>query len=224
MTTPGPTLKQLLIHDLPPGFVRALLERVEHIYADSYAAMLNDPSLGEEQAKYVLGYYRRGQGETVLMNTAVEHGLRATLVQPTNGGCKHVYVSAGGLALTMCHVETAGGFPKFSESREQSSKLNEHISQIELFPVVSVSDLVNETLYGVLVHTEQPRSKGAFGSLYIGFPTPEFDDWMDEPINLQDIRDIQERLYRGQEDIHAQLQDTTPTWKEINATSTKEEG
>ena len=55
--------------------------------------MLNDPALGEDQANYVFGYYRRGRAETVLMNTAAEHGLKVKMVQPENGGCKHVYVT-----------------------------------------------------------------------------------------------------------------------------------
>jgi hypothetical protein len=219
MNRPSPTLKQLLIHDLPPAFVRVLLERIENIYPDSHAAMFNDPSLGEDQAKYVLGYYRRGLGETVLMNTAAEHGLKVKLIQPENGGCKHVYVSAGRFAFTMCHVETSAGFPKFSDCREQSSKINEHISQIELFPIVS--EPVEEEFYGVLVHTEQTRDKATFKSLFIGFPTPEFDDWVDEPINLLDILDIQQRLFQNHEDMRAAIQNTTPTWKGADVTNKK---
>lgn len=220
MNRPSPTLKQLLIHDLPPAFVRVLLERIENIYPDSHAAMFNDPSLGEDQAKYVLGYYRRGLGETVLMNTAAEHGLSVKLIQPENGGCKHVYVSAGRFAFTMCHVETSGGFPKYSECREQSSKINEHISQIELFP--SVSEPVDEEFYGVLVHTEQTRDKSSFKSLFMGFPNPEFNDWVDEPINLLDILDIQQRLFQNQEeDVHAAIQNTVPTWKGADVTNKK---
>lgn len=218
----SPTLKQLLIHDLPPGFVRALLERIENIYPESHAAMFNDPSLGEEQAKYVLGYYRRALAETELTNTAVEHGLNVKLIQPENGGCKHVYVSAGRFGFTICHVETSGGFPKYSDSREQSAKINEHISQIELFPVVSEQAADEAFFNGVLVHTEQPGRKDAFKSLHIGFPTPEFDNWVDEPINLQDILDIQQRLFQSHEDIHAAIQDTTPTWKGVDVATIKE--
>lgn len=222
MNSQPPTLKQLLIQDLPPGFVRALLERIENIYPESHANMFNDPLLGEEQAKYALGYYRRALAETVLTNAAVEHGLNVKLIQPESGGCKHVYVSAGRFGFTICHVETSGGFPKYSDSREQSAKINEHISQIELFPVVSDQVTGGEIFNGVLVHTEKPGSKDAFKSLHIGFPTPKFDAWVDEPINLQDILNIQQRLFQRHEDIHAAIQNTTPTWKSVDVATTKE--
>jgi hypothetical protein len=216
---PAPALKQLLIHDLPPGFVRALLERVANIYPDSYAAMFNDPSLGSDQAKYALGYYRRAQAETVLMNTAAEHGLEVKSIQPESGGVKQIYVSVGRFGFTMCHVDTAAGFPKFSDTREQSSKINEHISQIELFPVDTNPS--NDEYFGVLVHTEQNRSKDAFGSLYLGFPNPDFTDWIDDPINFLDILDIQQRLFQSPNDLHATLQDTTPVWKSADVTHIK---
>lgn len=226
MNNPVPTLKQLIVHDLQPAFVRVLLERIENIYPESHAATFNDPSLGEEQAIYVRGHYRRGLGETVLMTAAAEHGLKVKLVQPANGGCKHVYVVAGRFGLTMCHVEKPAGFPKFSEYREQSSKINEHISQIQLFPVAS--EPVDEEFYGVLVHAEKIsdngyRDKSAFGSLFLGFPNPEFDDWIDEPINLLDIRDIQQRLFQKQEDLRAAIQKTEPTWKGSNVANKKKE-
>ena len=214
MNTNAPTLKQLLLADLPPGFVRALFERIENIYPKSYTSMFNDSSLGDEQANYVLGYYRRGLGEAVFINTAVEHGLKVKMVQPENGGCKHVYVTAGRFGFTMCHVSTSGGFPKPSDSREQSSKINEHISQIDLFPVVS--EPKKEEFYGVFVHTEQTGKKDIFKSLCIGFPNPEFDDWVEDPIDLQDIIDIQQRLFQAHEDLHEQIQKSDPAWKKSN--------
>lgn len=219
MSSLTPTLKQLLIADLPPGFVRALLERIENIYPESYTSMFNNPSLCDEQAKYVLGHYRRGLAETVLMNTAAEHGLKVRLKQPENGGCKHVYVTAGRFGFVMCHVPTSGGLPKPSDSREQSSKINEHISQGNLFPVDSEPS--DEEFYGVFVHTEQTGKKDIFKSLCIGFPTPEFDDWIEEPIDLQDIIDIQQRLFQNQEDAHAQIQKPEPMWKNNNIAKTE---
>lgn len=205
------TLRQLLVTDLPPGFVRVLYEQLGKIYPDSYAMMFNDPALGDTQANYVLGHYRRARAETVLMTTAAEHGLNVIEVQPENGGCKHIYVKTRNFGFTMCHVLTPGGFPNHSESREQSSKINEHLAQGSLFPVASEPD--KEVIYGVFVHTEQTGKKDEFNSLYIGFPNPAFDDWIEEPIDLQDILNIQQRLFQNQEDVHAQIQNPVPKWK-----------
>lgn len=207
----SPLLKQLLIDDLPPAFIRVLLERIEQIYPESYMSMLNNPSLGEEQANYVLGYYRRALGESVLQNTAAEHGLSIQLVQPDNGGCKHIYISTEKFGFSMCHVSKSGGFPKHSDSREQSSKINEHLSQGSLFPIESTTN--NQKFYGVLVHTEHSGKKDSFQSLCVGFPNRDFDDWIEEPINLHDLMDIQHRLFKNHDDLHAQIQNPTPVWK-----------
>lgn len=84
MSTEEMTLKQLLIQDLNPEFVNALLQRMQSLYPETHAAMTNDPNLGEEQANYVLGHYRRGSAETILMRTAAEFGLtpKSTMTTP----------------------------------------------------------------------------------------------------------------------------------------------
>lgn len=217
-----PTLEQLVIASLPPGFVTALLAWIEKIYPESCASIFNDPMLGEQQANYVLGFYRRGLAETVFMNTAAEHGLQVRFVQPDNGGCKHVFVSAGRFGFTMCHVPTSGGFPQHSDAREQSSKINELISQGKLFPEESEPEN-NEDIYGIFVHTERAGDKGVFRSLSLGFPNPEFDDWVEEPINLQDIVDIQRRLFQDQDDPHAKIQKSDPVWKSNRKSKTDDE-
>lgn len=205
------TLKQLLVNDLPPRFTRALLEGIEKIYPESYAAMHNDPLLGEHQANYVLGFYRRGLAETVFMNTAVDNGLEVDMVQPENGGCKHVFISSHNFGLAICHVPTRGGFPQHSDCREQSSKINENLQQQSLFPIVKPE--IDNRLYGILVHTEAAGNKDTFGSLCIGFPNTDFDDWLEDPIDIQDIKDMQQQLFQEQEDLHEQVQKVDPIWK-----------
>jgi len=209
-----PTLKQLLINEIPPGFSRALYDRIWDIYPESFTAMFTDPLLGDEQANYVLGYYRRGLAETVFMNTAAEFGLSTKLVQPENGGCKHVYVSTGRFGFTMFHVPSRAGFPKHSDCREQSSKINAHIQQQSLFPIDSRPD--KETIYGVFVHTEHIGKKDAFNSLSVGFPNPKFSDWVEEPIDIQDLIDIQQKRFQDQEDVYAESQHTDPVWKKTH--------
>lgn len=207
----NPTLKQLVIADLPPGFVRALYERIAHIYSQTFAHVSSDPELGEDQSKYVLGHYRRGCAETVLLRTAIEHGLKAKVIQPDSGGCKHVKISSGHFSFTMCHVLTPAGFPQHSDYREQSSKINQHIAQGDLFPIESKPN--KEEFYGIFVHSEQVGKKDAFGSLYIGFPSPISERWIEEPTDFKDIIDIQQKIFQGQDDPHAAIQKSDPQWK-----------
>lgn len=213
MKTSTSILKELLIDDLPPGFVRSLFERIRGIYPDSHSHMINDPNLGEDQAYYALGYYRRALAETILMRKAAEHGLKVEVIKPENGGCKCVYVASQRFGFTMCHVPNAGAFPQTSDTREQSSKINEHIAQADLFPIESTP---RKELYGIFVHTEQPGQKDSFQSLHIGFPDHNFVDWIGEPIDVQDIVDIQERIFQEKEDLHAQIQNPNPVLKEQN--------
>ncbi|GAB6142296.1 hypothetical protein JCM14076_30250 [Methylosoma difficile] len=204
-----PTLRQLLANELPHGFVRDLLNKMPLVYKDSYETVKNDPNLGEEQANYVMGYYRRGASETLLQRLSAEHGLKLNIVQPENGGCKHIRVRMGRFAFVMCHVQSRAGFPSFSENRVQASSINEFLSQSDLFVIESSPK--NEELFGVLVHTEQTNKKDTFDSIHIGFPNHKFDSWIEEPIDLMDILDQQ--AIQNSKDLSRQSQDAEPTLK-----------
>lgn len=222
MSTENITLKQLLIQDLNPGFVNVLLQRMQSLYPEAHSAMFNDPNLGEEQANYVLGHYRRGCAESILMRTAAEFGLHPKIVQPEGGGCKHVYVSVGRFGLVMCHVTGPDAFPQHSANREQSAQVNEFISQMSLLAEATAPE--PEEFYGIIVHTEVQGKKDTFGSLKLGFPNPEFEGWQDEPVCLQDIHDIQQSLFQPQDDLQAQIQNPKPLWKtEKNDNAVNEE-
>ncbi len=208
-----PPLKELLINDLPPGFVRALYERMERIYPEAYTSMYNDPMLGKDQAGYSLGYYRRGVAETVLDETAQEYGLRVETVQPEGGGCKHVRVSSEKFSFTMCHVHSRAGFPQHSESREQSSQINEHLQQRSLLPSEPKEEVDSDVMFGVIVHTESMGRKDVFGDMHIGFPNVEFSDWLEEPIDFRDLIDLQQQLFQEQKDLQAQIQQPVPVFK-----------
>lgn len=185
-----PTLKQLLINDLPAGFVCEVIDRLPTIYKDSFLAVTNDSNLGDEQAKYVMGYLRRGYAEALLERAAVNHGLKSEMVQPGNGGCKHIKVSVGKFSIVTCHVQARAGFPTSSENRVQASSINEFLSQMSLFPIDSNPEIGK--FFAILVHTEvSSNRKDSFGSVYIGFPNHDFSNWIEEPIDLMEIRDLQ---------------------------------
>ena len=192
----NPILKEMLIEDLPSGFVTELIRGMESIYSDSHAKMYQDPELGEEQAKTVLGHYRRARAETLLDHTALMHELTVELVQPDGGGCKHISIQVGRFILDMCHVSSQDAFPQHSYDREQSSKVNKFIAQLSLFeePVAPESGKI----FGVIIHSEVPGEKDKLGSIKIGFPNHNWDGWIEEPLCLFEITEIQNN--QNQED------------------------
>lgn len=211
MTDQNLTLKQHLVNDLNPGFVKALIGKTDSVYAGSSAVVINDASLGDEQAKYVLGYYRRGLMETQFQRTAAEFGIKQKLVQPDGGGPKHVRVSMGHFDLVMCHVLGRDTFPQHSSTREQSAQVNEHIAQLSLLPEYSVPG--DGEFYGIIIHSEIPGQKDQFGSIKVGFPNPAFDGWEEEPICLIEVAEMQAAFSEKLVDLQGQIQDDAPKWK-----------
>ena len=220
MNSNNSTLKQILASDLPPGFVRELIIRFHSLYPDAYEAVYQNPEFGEAEAEYLLGHHRRALAEVGLREIATKHSLTVRMEKPEKGGCKHVLISTGILAFTTCHVPSYSGFPKYSNSREQYALINEHASQGQLFAIESNPD--KEELYGILIHTEDNSKKNGLGSLRIGFPNPEFNNWIEAPIDLQEISDIQQRIYQKKQDLQQQIQNPTPKWKSDNKQESQE--
>lgn len=193
----------MLIEDLPPGFVTELISGMESIYPDSHAKMYQDPELGEEQAKTILGHYRRARAETLLWDIAQRHGLRTEVVQPAGGGCTHVSIHLGRFELVMCHVSSRDAFPQHSYDREQSSKVNECIAQLRLFeePVTPEAG----ELFGIIIHSEILGRKNKLGSISIGFPNHEWNGWTEGPICLIDISEHQSNECQ-EEDLQGKIQ------------------
>jgi hypothetical protein len=111
----------------------------------------------------------------------------------------------------MCHVQTRAGFPSLSDNRVQASSINELLSQSTLFPIESSPK--NEEIFAVFVHTEQTNKKDSFGSIHIGFPNHKFDSWIDEPIDLMEILNEQERIIQSSDDRYGKSQDAEPRLK-----------
>ncbi len=210
------SLKELIAQQLPPGFVKGLIDGIGNIYPMSCQTMASDTNLGEEQASYTLGYYRRGCAETLFSRMAAQYGMRQASVQPENGGCTHVCVSVGDFSLVLCHVQGINTFPQHSDNREQSAKINEHLSQGDMFPnelKEASSENKRKRIFGVIIHSENGSAKDALGSIKIGFPNPDFDAWIEEPICLVEISDLQDRKYQKTTDLQAQVQEAMPKWR-----------
>ena len=216
MGSQNQTLKEMLVADLPPGFVSTLLDQAAAVYREAHAAVQHNPNFGEPEAEYLLGHQRRAHFEAMLRDAAVLYGIQFSMERSKDEdghphGCQHVRVTAGRFAFTACHVQSPGAFPKSSRSREQYSQINEHAAQVKLFPVRSIPK--KEELYGIIVHTERRNVKGEIQSLAVGFPDPEFNTWIQEPIPLVDIAELQAVSFRKVNDPQATIQTPGLRWK-----------
>ena len=207
----NPTLKQLLANDLPPGFVKKVLGALERVYPEAYESVENDTRFGKPEAEYMRGPTRRALFETELRNIAVECGLKVEMHKPAKGGCKHVRVLFGRFQIGACHVQSPGAFPQHSDCRQQLSSVNEHISQGQLFSVESEPQ--DHSLYAILTHTAETTDPSKFRSAQIGFPNPDFEEWVEEPIDLMEIRDRQAQALQRREDLQGAIQKPKPRWK-----------
>lgn len=207
----NPTLKSLLANDFPPAFVLRILQTLPKVYQEAHDSVTNDPRFGEPEANYMLGHTRRALFETEFRNIAIECGINVEMHTPVKGGCSHVRVLFGRFQLIECHVPSPGAFPHHSDCREQYSAVNEHIQQIQMF--ARASNPHENSLYGILTHTSDARDVAKFRSAQIGFPDPAFESWVEEPIDLLDIRDRQAQVLRATEDLQAAVQDPKPKWK-----------
>jgi len=216
-------LKQLLIMELPPAFVQQLLVELGKIYLHSYNNLHNDEHLGECEADYNLGHYRRSLCETVFRRLAITSNLKSSDISPQNGGWSHVQVETEKFKLDICHVQSPNAFPKPSDTRQQNSEINHHIGQQVLFAEESDNINNNEKFYGIVVHTESRGEKNNFRYAGIGFPNEDFSEWAAEPIDLSEIMDLQSLLLKKPNDMQEQIQQPKPKWKRLSPEQKKDQ-
>jgi len=187
-------LFDLLVADLPHGFARALIQRMQHIYAEAHESVTHDARFGKEEARYMHGHTRWALTQFALRELAAAHGVRVEMrrAEGVAGGFEHVMLIVGRFCFTHCHLQSLNGFPKESRHREQYAAINEHVAQGELFPRPSIP--TEADLYGIICHCESVGDRATLGTLVIGFPNEQCDDWIDEPISLVDLADVQDRL------------------------------
>ena len=65
----------------------------------------------------------------------------------------------------------------------------------------------------MLTHTSDRHDQRQFRSAQIGFPDPTFEAWVDQPIDLLDLRDMQVAAFQATEDLQGRNQDVEPKWK-----------
>lgn len=205
------TLSELLLADIPPALVRQMLDALPSVYPKAHDDVHENPDLGEPEAKYLLGHMRRALFETQFREIAIGCGIRVSMHTPTNGGVEHVQVVCGRFRLITCHVQSPGAFPQHSDCREQYAGVNEHISQADWLAVPSEPG--KESIFGVVTHTAERHDPRSFRCAQIGVPNTTFDAWVDKPVDLLDLRDLQIAAYQAKEDLQERNQDAQPKWK-----------
>ena len=115
MSSRNRTLQEMLVADLPPGFVRTLLDEAPAVYREAHAVVQGNPSLGDPEAQYLLGHQRRAHFEAMLRDAAVLHGVEFTMERSKDDdghsyGFQHVRVTASRFAFTACHVQSPERF------------------------------------------------------------------------------------------------------------------
>ena len=209
------TLKFMLAVDLPQEFVRTVMSQAAVVYREAFAAVQQNTTLGEWESQYLLGHQRRAHFEAMLRDAAVLHDLpfsmeRSSDLYGHSHGVHHVRIAAGRFAFTACHIQSPGAFPKFSRSREQYSRINEHAAQGDMFP--DRSDPGETDLYGIIVHSKRHDAKGELMSLAVGFPDADFKRWIQVPTPLAEIDELQTAM-RGVVTSAEEEDVLRPRWK-----------
>jgi hypothetical protein len=101
--------------------------------------------------------------------------------------------------------------PRTTVFRAQYADVNQHITQGQLFPVRSSPG--EAALYCIIIHGPSTEKPGELGYCCFAFPTQQGKEWVQEPIDLSDIRDYQQARYQKPADDRALIQNTDPVLK-----------
>lgn len=213
------TLRDLLVADLPPTFVIKLMAAAPKVYAEAKAHCKNDPLLGDAERAYIEPHYRRALFERKMMEVALDSGLKATTERATSGAAQYNVVRVGRFLMTSSKTSSRNSVPRSCGFREQYSDVNEHIDQCLLFPVPSKP--TSESLYCIVIHGTSIEDHGAFGYCCFAFPNQDGTAWAQEPIDVADIRDLQQVRYQKPIDERAEIQSAEPKLKSEYQSSDK---
>jgi hypothetical protein len=205
------SLREILVADLPPAFVTRFQEAAAWAYREAWERIKNDTSITDEGRNQLLPHLRRVLVEAKLQNIALDSGVRAESEPVSSGAHKYVAVRVGRLVMTCSKTSGRNAVPRACDFRGQYSDVNEHIDQQNLFPIISTPG--RESLYCIIVHGPSAQEKGELGFCCFGFPSPDSQRWVQEPIALADIRDYQQTRYQKSEDERAQIQPIEPKLK-----------
>lgn len=205
------SLREILIADLPPAFVSRFQDAASEVYREASTRIKNDALLDDDSRNQLLPHLRRALLETRFKTIALDSGLRAEAESVSSGAHKYVAVRVGRLVLTCSKTTGPNAVPRACNFRDQYSDVNEHINQHQIFPIVSNPG--NESLYCLIIHGPSEYTENDLGYCSFGFPSPNLEKWVEEPVALADVRDYQRERYQKSEDERASIQNTEPRFK-----------
>jgi len=79
---------------------------------------------------------------------------------------------------------------------------------VQMFPVDSRP--TEYDIYGIIFHREAAGDKAKLGTLSVGIPNERCDGWLEEPIDLVDLADAQDR----RQSVEDGAKSPEPKWKD----------
>jgi hypothetical protein len=205
------SLREILVTDVPPAFVLRLIQDAAWVYKEAHARVLNDSLLGDAERAYLEPHHRRALFERKLMEAALDSGLQATTERVSSGAAQYNLIRAGRLLLTCSRTVGRNVVPRACMFRGQYAGINEHIDQLQLFPVSSNPG--ESSLYCIVSHGPSAEKPGELGYCCFAFPMQEGGKWAQEPVDLTDVRDYQKARYQKIDDDRAEIQNVEPKLK-----------
>lgn len=130
----------------------------------------------------------------------------------TPSGWPFVVLTCGASLMTVCYVRYPGSFPRPARYRKQLAR----DAQGRLWDIGEPVPPVDAAVYGILIHTPGDVATGV-GSVHVGFPHHELDEYLSTPVNLA------MRFPRVYQLIRPVWLQGRPQWREEQATGTDRE-
>jgi hypothetical protein len=188
-------LTEMLIDEVPVGFVSGLVERTPLVYGEAYSRSYEEPTWDEPEAYYILGHNRRVIFERMFRDEAIKAGLTVD-VRDNGRNCRYTLVRAGRFILTASHVQGETDIIKRAIFRKQHASVN----RLLLNPLLPMPELDParlsdaSSIYVLLLHGEEHKNPKQLGFMRAAFPSADSESYVE---NLCLFKLHQEMLVRS---------------------------
>ena len=183
------SLRTLLATDLPDAFVSELINVANWIYRDTHEAIALDSNYDAPEKEYLLPHTRRAIMESKMRELANKHNVQVTIEENSAKNTKYSLIRCGRFALTISKAPGESQLPSKCNFRKQYAEINQHIKQLSLFPLPSNPQ--DSSIYGIIIHGHDLNDQSKLAFLRIGFPEHEKRGWVEDPIDLLEIMELQ---------------------------------
>ena len=124
------SLKDIVLSDLPLGFVPDFLSKLSQGYSESRSRA---SEYSGYEAKNIFPYIRRSICEGIFRKAAQDANLDCEARTNTQGNNHYTWAKANRLLLTISHIRSEKGMPRQAKLRSQYSEINQHLAQSDMF-------------------------------------------------------------------------------------------